>query len=344
MIRVKIFSLLILMFAIFLSSCTLGAQDTRNPDLTSLQGTDTAQQLATFVSIGLTQTAEAGMPATVTPVAGPTLPEEATLAPTPGGVILPAPTLIPYQTLFQSPSLGIQFSYPSAWYRRESNDGVTLTSFDPSNPPHKLEWTEQTVSMQFGYKVFTTPLDFDAWVESARQTALANGLSIYEEERFQLLFANQIAAHLTLVSGSGGVIHQVLTNVNGRYLEIFIEGNFNLAHAVLDSMQSSSEGVIKQPDSDTPAAGICMEGPGDPVDIVLGLDASGMPLAGRCITINPVQRIKLINQSGNPIKLMLMEFPVTLPVGGEMLLDKPVGEYLALGVHFIPVGLELWVK
>jgi len=149
---------------------------------------------------------------------------------------------------------------------------------------------------------------------------------------------------LTLVSGSGGVIHQVLTTVNGRYLEIFIEGNFNLAKAVLDSMQSSSEGVIKQPDSDTPAAGICMEGSGDPVDILLGLDASGMPLAGRCITINPVQRIKLINQSANPIKLMLMEFPVTLPVGGEMLLDKPVGEYLALGVHFIPVGPELWVK
>lgn len=344
MIRIKIFSLLAVVLAIFLSSCTLGAQDTRRPDLTLAQATDAAQQVATYVSSGLTQTAVVEIPATVAPESGPTFPESAISTPTPGGVTLPAPTLVPYQTLYQSPALGIQFSYPSAWYRRETNDKVTLTSFDPSNPPHKLEWIDQTVSMQFGYKVFVTPLDFDTWVESAKQTNLANGLSIYAEERFQLLFANQIAAHLTLVSDSGGVIHQVLANINGRYFEIFIEGNFNLAKAVLDSIQSSSDGVIKQPDSDTPAAGICLEGSGDPVDIVLGLDSSGMPLAGRCIAVNPAQRIKLINQSVNPIKLMLMEYPVTLPVGGEMLLDKPVGQYLALGIHFIPVGPELWVK
>jgi hypothetical protein len=94
--------------------------------------------------------------------------------------------------------------------------------------------------MQFGYKVFIIgPASLDAWVEEARQAALANGLSIYADERFQLWYANQPAAHLTLVSGSGGVIHQVLTNLSRRYFEINIEGNYNIAKAVLDSMQAS---------------------------------------------------------------------------------------------------------
>ena len=340
MFRAKIISLLVVAFAIFLSSCAPGVQYTLPPDLTLVPGTDIPQQVATYVSDALTQTAMP--PATSTP-----LPGEATLPVGNEATITPIPAVIDSSAriLYQSPTLGIQFSYPSTWYRSETNSGVTLTSFDPSNPPHKLEWTDQTTSLQFGFKVFIAPsASFDAWVENAKQTALANGLSIFAEERFQLLFAGQPAAHLTLVSGSGGIIHQVLTDLNGRYFEINIEGNYELAKAILDSIQLSYEGVIKPPDANTPAAGICAEPQGDPVNIVLGTDASGLPLAGRCIVVNPVQRIKLINQSVNPIKMRLMEYPITLFVGGELLLDRPVGQYLALGVHILDLGPELWVK
>ena len=260
-----------------------------------------------------------------------------------------ASTLIPgvlgssAQTLYRSPSLGIQFSYPSAWYLRELSGGVTLTSFDPSNPPHKLEWTDQTISMQFGSMVFITPPgSFDEWVESARQKALSDQLSIFEEERF--LIANQPAHRLSLVSGSGGIIHRVLTDLSGRYFEINIEGNYNLANTVLDSIQPFASGGLKPPDSETPAAGICGEPQGDPVSIVLGIGPDGIPLAGRCIKITPVQRIKLINQSNGPFNIKFAEYYINLPVGGEMLLDKPVGQYLALGVHSLPMGPELWVK
>ena len=330
MFRLKVISLLILLFAILLSSCA--------------PGTNILQQEEISVSNALTQTAMP--PATSTPVPGEaTLPADASPTSTPGSVNPPTPIPILYQVLYQSPALGVQFSYPASWYRSELNGGVTLTSFDPSNPPHKLEWTDQTISMQFAYKVLITPpASFDAWVESAKQAALANGLSIYAEERFQLLFANQPAARLTLVSGSGGIIHQVLTELGERYFEINIEGNYDLAKAVLDSIQPSSEGVIKPPDSNTPAAGICGEPQGDPVNIVLGLDASGLPLAGRCIVVSPGQRIKLINQSVNPVKMSLMEYPITLLVGSELLLDRPVGQYLAFGVHSLSVGPELWVK
>jgi len=336
MFRVKIISLLVVAFAVFLSACAPGAQYTLPPDMTLVPGTDIPQQVATYVANALTQTAMP--PATSTPVPGAaTLPvgNEATFT--------PIPVITGSQTLYQSPSLGVQFSYPAAWYLRESSGGVTVTSFDPSNPPHKLEWTDQTTSMQFGFMLLITPpASFDAWVENAKQNALANGLSIYAEERF--LIANQPAAHVTLVSGSGGVIHRVLTDLSGRYFEINIEGNYNLAKTVLDSIQPFSSGGLKPPDSDTPAAGICGEAQGDPVSIVLGIGPDGIPLAGRCIKITPAQRLKLINQSNGPINVKFAEYYINLPVGGEMLLDKPVGQYLALGVHFLSMGPELWVK
>src|SRR3972149_4045455 len=276
MFRVKIISLLVVVFAIFLSSCAPGAQYTLPPDLTLVPGTDIPQQVATYISNALTQTAMP--PATSTPVFGEaTLPvgNEATFTPNP--VIIGSSA----QTLYQSPSLGIQFSYPAAWYLRESSGGVTLTSFDPSNPPHKLEWRYETTSMQFGFKVFIAPPgSFDDWVESARQSANSNQLTITEEERFQI--ANQPAHRLPLVSGSGGVINQILTAINGRYLEINVEGNYknNLARTVLNSMQPFSPSGLKPPDSDTPAAGICGEAQGDPVSIVLGIGPDGIPLAG----------------------------------------------------------------
>lgn len=331
MYRLRIIRLFLVAFVVFLSSC--------------LPGTDVPQQVATHVSSALTQTAVAVIPETATSPSGPTLPSDATSTATPGGSVPADPTLPLYQTLYQSQSLGIQFRYPSAWYRRESDGGVTLTSFDPSNPLHKLEWKYETTSMQFRQKVFITQPTFDAWVEDAREAAQAEGWSIYTEERFPI--ATQPAARLSLVSGSGGMLNRVLIyELSGRYFEVDIEGNYNnnLGKAVLDSIQASSDEAIKPPDSDTPAAGVCGEAQGDPSTIILGLDVSGMPLAGRCIIMNPAQRIKLINQSVNPIKMRLMAYPIALPAGGELLLDKPAGQYLALGVHSLPVGPELWVK
>jgi hypothetical protein len=113
---------------------------------------------------------------------------------------------------------------------------------------------------------------------------------------------------------------------------------------VISSPQPLSSSGLKPPDSDTPAAGICGDARGDPVTVVLGTDSSGVPLAGRCISIDPAQRIKLVNQSANPIDMNFAGNQIKLLVGTEMLLDKPVDQYLALGVHSLPMGPELWVK
>lgn len=329
-----------MVFAVFLSSCATGAQYTLPPDLTLVPGNDVPQQVATLVSDALTQTALP--PATSTPIPG--------VATSPVGneantTQIPGVTGSSAQTLYQSPSLGIQFSYPAAWYRRETGGGVTLTSFDPSNPPHKLEWRHETTSMQFGFKAFITPPALEAWIEAARQAAQAEGWSVHEEERLSI--ANQPAARLRLVSGSGDMLNRVLIHgMNGRYFEVNLEGNYsnNLAKTVFDSIQPFFGGVIKPAEADTPAAGVCGGG-SDLLIIILGYQEGDMfPLAGRCIAVDPSQRIKLINQSKGPIAIKMAEYDFTMPVGGEILLDKPVGQYLALGVHYLPVGPALWVK
>jgi len=102
-------------------------------------------------------------------------------------------------------------------------------------------------------------------------------------------------------------------------------------------------GGLKPPDGETPAAGICGEVQSDPVSIILGLGPDGIPLAGRCIRITFQQHIKVINQSNGPYNILFGEYQIDLPVGSEMLLDKSAGQFLALGVHILPMGPELWV-
>ena len=113
---------------------------------------------------------------------------------------------------------------------------------------------------------------------------------------------------------------------------------------IINSIQPLPSNGLKPADSDTPAAGICNNTMGDPVTVALGIDSSGLPLAGRCLIIAPSQRIKLVNQSGNSINVNFAGYQIDLSVGGEVLLDTPAGQYLGLGVHFLPMGPELWVK
>lgn len=102
--------------------------------------------------------------------------------------------------------------------------------------------------------------------------------------------------------------------------------------------------TLKPADSDTPAAGICADTQYDPVSIPLGSGPDGLPLAGRCIVVNTTQRIQLINQTESQVNFQFAGFDIDLPTGGEVLLDKPAGDYLALGVHLLPMGPEVWVK
>jgi hypothetical protein len=319
---------LVFLLIVTFSACATGIKYNLPPGGTVAPSADIDQQVATMVAETLTQTS---VRATLTPMpVPPSLPVSSTS-----------------QKIYLDPIIGIQFSYPDTWYLQDFTESqsaaVIVTSFDPANPPHKLVWTNQTISMQF--RLLTggfVPQNLDSWVESAKQAATAGHLSIFEEER--LLIANQPAARLTLVSGSGGIIHQILTILDGRNYEINIEGSLDVGKSVLGTLQASSPSGLKPSEGDTPAAGICMEPQDQYVAIALGLDQSGMPLAGRCIVLLPSQRIKLINQSDQPIAIQFADYYFDLPVGNAILLDNPVGEYLNSGVHYLPMGPALWLK
>ena len=147
---------------------------------------------------------------------------------------------------------------------------------------------------------------------------------------------------LTLVPGTD-IPQQVVTLVSDALTQTAFPPATSTPIPGVATSPSSPNG-LKPADSDTPAAGICGEVQGDPVAIILGIDSSGLPLASRCLIVTPSQRIKLVNQSGNSINMDFAGYQINLSVGGEMLLDKPVGQYLALGVHSLPTGPELWVK
>ena len=116
---------------------------------------------------------------------------------------------------------------------------LTLASFDPAKPPHKLEWKEETTSIEVRDGHIALEGDeFEVGIQQARQEAAESQLQVFGEDRFSI--ADRPAARLILVSGSGGTIHRVLTNLGGRDYEIDIEGNYDLARAVLNTMQPSA--------------------------------------------------------------------------------------------------------
>lgn len=260
----KIFCICFLL-SFTLASCAPGSSITLPPDMTLVPGTDIPQQVATYVANALTQTAAPS--ATATPYFVESTPPVGTEAGSSSG----ATSLI----LYQSSTLGIQFGYPATWYRQEMPEGVIVASFEPSNRPSESDWTYETTLMQFGFKVFVTPPgSFDEWIESARQAAVANQLTILEEERFAI--ANQPAHRLTLISSSGKVVNQVLTVLDGRYIEINVEGDYqnNLARTVLESIQPYLSSGLKPIDSQFPAAGICGEAVGEELWVAEALPTS----------------------------------------------------------------------
>ena len=101
----------------------------------------------------------------------------------------------------------------------------------------------------------------------------------------------------------------------------------------------------KPADADSPAAGICADVPaGDVVTVALNVDVPDP----RCVKVIPLQRLRVVNNTGQAITVELGRFRVEMAPGGEQTLDASFGEYLAPGVHRVktsapPGGPELWL-
>lgn len=258
----------------------------------------------------------------------------------------PAPTAIPsaaaITTNYQNHSLGISLDYPAVWHVQEEIPdqpfAVLIASFDPASPPHKLEWDSQTVSISLRLlPQENTPQDLNSWAESAKQEAVADHLEVFSEESIELAQGIQ-AVRLTLVSGSGGIIDQLLTILDGRPYEIIVQGNFELAKTVLDSLHPLM--ALKPPDSDTPASGICPQFDGEIVEITIN---DPPPPSPRCVQVTAEQRLKIINATSAPVRVKLAHFDMEIPPAGDTIFDQNVGDYLAPGVHLMLNGPEVWL-
>ncbi len=142
---------------------------------------------------------------------------------------------------------GMVFDYPSNWIVQPIAFGVQITSFDPANPPHKLEWTPSIISMSIeappigwegdAYPPPSASVLLNTFVENVKLEAVAGNLDIFREERLTL--AGNPAARVTVVSGSGGVFDRVMIVMDGGWLvRANLEGgNFELARTVLDTLR-----------------------------------------------------------------------------------------------------------
>ncbi len=107
------------------------------------------------------------------------------------------------------------------------------------------------------------------------------------------------------------------------------------------SVPTSIAAHLKPADSDTPASGICASSDGDIVQATLTTDGPPMP---RCLKVTAAQRLKIINGTTAAVRISLGHFDVEIPAGGQAVLDEPVGEYLAPGVHLMVNGPEVWLS
>jgi hypothetical protein len=153
---------------------------------------------------------------------------------------VPSVTTSTIISTYRGDMLGITFDYPSGWYFQDVPEEpfeVLLTSYDPTSPPHKLEWDEDTVSIRIRLLPIALSSDsLDIWVENTKKALAESHLSIFAEERLTLVTGFQ-AARITVVSGSGGILEYFLILINGDNYETVIEGNFALAKTVLDTLQ-----------------------------------------------------------------------------------------------------------
>jgi hypothetical protein len=91
-----------------------------------------------------------------------------------------------------------------------------------------------------------------------------------------------------------------------------------------------------------PAAGICEPAIGPLATMLANPDTS----TPRCLTVRAAQRLRVVNTSdhfGQPGRTVTVTFanfpPRTLRVGDATIFDRPFGEYLAPGVHFVHISL-----
>lgn len=102
---------------------------------------------------------------------------------------------------------------------------------------------------------------------------------------------------------------------------------------------------LKQPDADSPAAGVCGETTdGDVVTITINEDTP----SPRCAKVSATQKIKVVNNTSKTVNAVLGRLNTSIEPGGEYTYGESFGAFLAPGVHFMTAepygGPEIWLQ
>lgn len=99
--------------------------------------------------------------------------------------------------------------------------------------------------------------------------------------------------------------------------------------------------ALATPASDSPAAGICAEFPGEWVTVIINPDIP----SPRCAIVLPHQKLSVVNKRQEVLRVRLGDFDYTIQPGKGQTFDLPFSDYLAPGVHQLLVdpccGAEL---
>ena len=92
--------------------------------------------------------------------------------------------------------------------------------------------------------------------------------------------------------------------------------------------------ALATPIADSPAAGICGEMQGGIVTMTINPD---MP-DPRCLKVQSGQRLRVVNQRGEPLEIALGGATASLQPGEEITFERSFGELLLPGVHALQVS------
>jgi len=117
------------------------------------------------------------------------------------------------------------------------------------------------------------------------------------------------------------------------------------ATAQLPSSTATEKALYRAtPAANEITAGICAEPESEVVQVTI---YPGIP-DPRCLKVVPEQRLRVINQTQEPLVVALGEFKAELDPGKEVFWDAPFGDYLEPGVHYLLItpccGPELWLE
>ena len=101
--------------------------------------------------------------------------------------------------------------------------------------------------------------------------------------------------------------------------------------------------VLATPHAQQPAAGICGAVDGELALVEIFPDIP----SPRCLQVTGTQRLLVTNQTGQGLRIRIGHHDLLLPAGEKAVIDAPLGNYLAPGVHLLDAtpfsGPELWL-